>query len=65
MPGDSSNEGSTGGQVLGAASIGGGEVLGATTDVLGATGAIQEMVAIAFSLVGSMASYVVYKKTVR
>jgi hypothetical protein len=65
MPGDSSNEGSTGGQVLGAASIGGGEVLGATTDVLGATGTIQEIVAIAFSLVGSMASYVVYKKTVR
>lgn len=62
MPGDPSSEQSAG-QVLGAA-IGGGEVLGATTDVLGATGSASSVIATAVALLGGIISYVFYKKTV-
>lgn len=65
-PGDPSGNNSTGGQVLGAStSIGGGQVLGASTDVLGATGNINEMIAISLSFLGSILSYAVYRKSSR
>ncbi len=63
MPGDGSGDGSTGGQVLGTStSIGGGEVLGATTDVLGATGSLQNSIAVAMSVLAAAISYIILKR---